>query len=292
MKSMATALMGFLCITAAYGQAVPETLAPHPNARSLDIEGSATTKAFTGQSAAIIYDIQTGASTPVTLSGDDPTLPEYGEPPMNGVRFDLPDMPPNPSFPRIEFNDGATFCSSTVIGPRHLLTAGHCVFDGGSFRQNATAYPGYTNGASSPEYGAFRAVRFIAFSGWTQGHDFAHDVALVEIDRDLPATITRHVMEAAKPNCQTPNGFDRYFYVEGDTRLLKNLGLVHIGCKQNTLFFFIGEGRGSSGSSALRQGSGGIYAVRSNFLGPVGYDAWITPAKRCFLTGRAGTPSC
>lgn len=282
-------IIGIVMVTVANAQ----TKAPEPNPGALSVVPEAIqSKKFTGQSVAIIYDIPTGTQTRVSLDGDDPTLSDYGEPPMNGARFDIPVVPGDPSFPRIEFDNGAVFCSSTVIGPRQLLTAGHCVYDGGSFRRNAVVYPGYSDGKPSPTIGSFVARRLIAFSGWTEGHDYAHDVAMIELDRDLPPAIQKYAIQQNRPNCQIVNGFDRHFYLEGNNDQLMNQSMSYIGCKGNQVFFFIGNGHGSSGSSSVVPGTKSIFAVRSNFFGSVGYDTWITPAKRCFLTGRAGTPSC
>ncbi len=248
---------------------------------------------FAGSSQIIIYDVRTGQPTRQTLQGnDDTTLADFGTPPMNGVRFDIPVVPGQKQFARVEFNDGAVFCSSSVIGKRHLITAGHCVFDAGSFRRSALVFPGYSAGQAP--IGSFRAARFYTFSGWADSQDYSHDIGVIELERDLPADVK--TLPVMKPERLCGDGvilgFDRHFYMPAHRDQLVNNGGTYTGCKNRQLFYFLGTPPGSSGSAAVRQGSTEIYAIRSNFVGPVGYDTWLTPAKLCYITTLVGSPQC
>src|SRR5262245_1871309 len=106
----------------------------HPDAKALLKQRPAEPKIYHGPSSAVIFDLQAGGRpTSVTLQGDDPHIPDAGAWPANDPVFHVPVFPGDLSFARVELNGGAALCSSAVIGSRYLITAGHCVFDGGSF---------------------------------------------------------------------------------------------------------------------------------------------------------------
>lgn len=243
---------------------------------------------FMGKPYGVIYEVSTGLKTTLQFSAEDGRLPEKLLPDNPG-HFENILSEADPSFPRIEFNNGATYCSGTAIGDRYILTAGHCVFDRGQFRLNATVFPGWNNGKPSPDFGAFRAVRFLTFSGWTEGGDAAHDVAAIELDRALPPSIRRYQIATATPACDQRTKFNRHFYLEREPnqRELYNGG-HHRGCKDDMMVLNYPTGPGSSGSAAILENSNVIYAVRSMTLKSIGYDARIGPIKRCFLMGPAG----
>ena len=263
----------------------------NPQAEPITLEGTANPTMYTGPSFAVILDIATGIRTRVSVSNDDATLPVLDEGPANGVRIDLPISPADSRFARIEFNNGSSYCTASYIGKRFFLTAGHCVFDGGSFRANAIAFPGYENGPGN--IGGFRAVRFTAFSGWTDGQDFAHDGAIVEVDRDLPAAVVPLNIVSKDVTCQAPMQmlFQRNYY-SGNSASQFQYRAIHQGCKYNQISYFLGTNPGSSGSAAIEADTTRIYGVYSNFIGDFGFDARLTRGKSCYINGVLLGGSC
>jgi len=78
----------------------------------------------------------------------------------------------------LTFSGGS--CSAALIGPRTVLTAGHCVHegDGGSWYNNFRFYPSRTSTFASTGYYWSRAF---TFQGWSNDGDYDWDIALVEL---------------------------------------------------------------------------------------------------------------
>lgn len=81
--------------------------------------------------------------------------------------------------------DGSQWgCSGAFIGPRTVLTNGHCVFmhDRGGWVRRVRVIPGM-NGSSEP-FGAGVSTFYHSVTGWTQSHSSNYDYAVVV----LPST--------------------------------------------------------------------------------------------------------
>lgn len=79
----------------------------------------------------------------------------------------------------INFIGNSYVASGVMIGERYVLTAGHCVYSGndGGWPVSITVVPSYENGGSA--YGAYDAVSYLSWTGWTINADFNFDLGLI-----------------------------------------------------------------------------------------------------------------
>lgn len=86
----------------------------------------------------------------------------------------------------VQFDSGGGSCTGTLIGPHHVLTAGHCIYDasgGTGWATSVEAAPGYHQG--NRPFGTAHATRLSTYIGWIENGDFAYDIGVVELDRNI-----------------------------------------------------------------------------------------------------------
>lgn len=282
MKRLAlTALLMFAPLSLS-AQELRTNVAVTINAKPIQVDLVSPRKVYSGPLKAVVFDLTTRTESRIDIGDDKLPGPDSGNNPANDVRFDIPVRPPDVRFGLIETDVGS--CSTTFIGRRYFLTAAHCVYNSGWPRW-ARVLPGYSD--NTAPIGMFNAKRLFSFDGFTVGGDVAHDVAIIEVERDLPRNIRPVPVRSKSVDCSDGNfrliHFRRTFY-EGGGGTQKYFDHEHRGCLSGLLWFFTRTLPGSSGSATLENGET-AYAVLRGYTSDRnrGVDALITRTKECFI---------
>jgi len=78
---------------------------------------------------------------------------------------------------------GGEGCSGVMVGPRHVLTAGHCLHSGGSggdWFRDITVCPKRNCDYTCP-YGEYSWKTMYSVRGWTRSGNFQYDYGLIEL---------------------------------------------------------------------------------------------------------------
>ena len=89
---------------------------------------------------------------------------------------------------RLFFNQGSGGFSgsASLISPNVLLTAGHCVYNGGVWSSNMVFYPSYGSRQSTDPNYRFACGRMWCWTAWTSNGNRAYDYAMVWIGTNPP----------------------------------------------------------------------------------------------------------
>jgi hypothetical protein len=144
---------------------------------------AATDPTFQQLPASSSQGLNDPSGTPIPLDGPDGG---GGLPPPGDTRqYINPSSYPFNTIGKVTFNNGANWCSGSMINSFQFLTAGHCVAPG-----NGTWYSGWQIALAQdgPTYRPFGLANWTyvrTYSNWFSGADMHWDWALITLDRNV-----------------------------------------------------------------------------------------------------------
>jgi glutamyl endopeptidase len=101
----------------------------------------------------------------------------------------------------IDLGNQKAGCTGTVIGPRHVVTAAHCVLEKGELVKNISFSPGYSKGGffrSSAPFGKFKASKIVYNKEFLKVRGPRNDLALLIFEENF--TVPALPIAVAGPN--------------------------------------------------------------------------------------------
>lgn len=189
----------------------------------------------------------------------------------------------------VRFPNSAGTCTGWFVGPRTVMTAGHCVYDTetNQWASSITVYPG-RNGATAP-YGSTTAHRLFSVTGWTTSHDHRYDYGAIQTNLAKGSTVGWFGYY-----WQTSNtfGVGTVRGYPGDktagTMWTMNGTIYATSLSPRKLFYYIDTAGGQSGSPIYR-----YFDPAGTSLGPgyygLGIHAYGVPGFYPYSTRNSGT---
>jgi V8-like Glu-specific endopeptidase len=90
----------------------------------------------------------------------------------------------------IDFGSSKSYCTGTVIGLNHVITAAHCVISKGKFAEKVSFMPGHNDKVKNKKFpfGKFTATKIFALNSYFRQAVPENDLAVIAFNENLPVT--------------------------------------------------------------------------------------------------------